>query len=155
LKSGGPNLYFVYRINAAVTLYESGKITNIIISGDNSRKEYNEPQNMKDELIKRAVPADKIYLDYAGFRTYDSVYRMKEIFGQSSFTIISQEFHNQRALYIANALQIEAVGFNAKDVDSYNGFKTKVREKLARVKLMLDLIFGKKPKFLGEKITIE
>jgi SanA protein len=155
LKSGKPNLFFQYRILATESLYKSGKIENIVISGDNSRQEYNEPQDMKEELIKRGIPENRIYLDYAGFRTFDSVYRMKEIFGQTSFTIISQEFHNQRAIYIANHLQLNTVGFNAKDVDAYNGFKTKVREKFARVKVLLDLFFGKNPKFLGEKIIIK
>lgn len=155
LKSGRLNQYFEYRILAIETLYKSGKIKNIVISGDNSRKDYNEPQDMKDELIKRGIPENKIYLDYAGFRTYDSVYRMKEIFGQNRFTIISQRFHNQRAVYIANALHLDAVGFNAKDVNVYNGFKTKVREKLARVKVIIDFILKTKPKFLGEKIIIE
>lgn len=155
LRSGNPNQYFEYRILAAETLFKSGKIKNIVISGDNSRKDYNEPQDMKDELIKRGIPETSIYLDYAGFRTYDSVIRMKEIFGQNSFTIISQEFHNQRAVYIANALHLNAVGFNAKDVDVYNGFKTKVREKLARVKVIIDFLLKTKPKFLGEKIIIE
>lgn len=155
LKSGNSNLYFEYRITATESLFKSGKIENVVISGDNSRKDYNEPQDMKNELIKRGIPENKIYLDYAGFRTFDSVYRMKEIFGQTSFTIISQEFHNQRAIYIANQLQLNTVGFNSKDVDAYYGIKTKLREKLARTKVMLDLLFGKKPKFLGEKIMIE
>jgi SanA protein len=155
LKSGKLNLYFEYRILATVLLYKSGKIEYVIISGDNSRKNYNEPQDMKDELIKRGIPEHKIFLDYAGFRTFDSVYRMKEIFGQKSFTIISQEFHNQRAIFIAHSLHLDAIGFNAKDVDVYNGFKTKLREKFARVKTILDLLFENKPKFLGEKIIIE
>lgn len=155
LKSGKLNLYFEYRILATVLLYKSGKIEYVIISGDNSRKNYNEPQDMKDELIKRGIPEHKIFLDYAGFRTFDSVYRMKEIFGQKSFTIISQEFHNQRAIFIAHSLHLDAIGFNAKDVDVYNGFKTKLREKFARVKTILDLLFENKPKFLGEKIMIE
>lgn len=155
LKSGKSNLYFEYRIQATEALFKSGKIDNIVISGDNSRKDYNEPQDMKDELLKRGIPENRIYLDYAGFRTFDSVYRMKEIFGQTNFTIISQEFHNQRAIYIANHLQLNTVGFNSKDVDVYNGFKTQLREKLARVKVMLDLLIGKKPKFLGEAIRIQ
>jgi len=155
LKSGKSNLYFEYRIKAAESLYKAGKIENVVISGDNSKKEYNEPQDMKDELIKRGIHESKIYLDYAGFRTFDSVYRMKEIFGQTSFTVISQKFHNQRAIYIAENLHLKAVGFNAKDVEAYNGLKTKIREKFARVKAMIDLIFGEKPKFLGEKILIE
>lgn len=155
LKSGNPNQYFYNRITAAVELFESGKIKIIVISGDNSRKHYNEPQDMKEELVKRNIPENKIYLDYAGFRTYDSIYRLKEIFGQESFTIISQEFHNQRAIYIASSLDLNGIGYNAEDVDIYNGFKTKLREKFARAKVFIDLTFNKKPKFLGEKILIE
>ena len=154
LKNGNPNQYFENRILATVQLYKAGKIKNIVISGDNSRKDYNEPEDMKNELIKRGIPEMNIYLDFAGFRTYDSVYRMKEIFGQNRFTIISQEFHNQRAVYIANALKINAIGFNAKDVNAYNGFKTKIREKFARLKVFVDLALNIKPKFLGERIII-
>jgi SanA protein len=155
LKSGTPNQYFLNRINATVELFEAGKIKIIVISGDNSKKHYNEPQDMKEELVKRGVPENKIYLDYAGFRTYDSMYRISEIFGQTKCTVISQKFHNQRAIYIANSLKINAIGYNAKDVDAYNGFKTNLREKFARVKLLIDLTFNKKPKFLGEKIIID
>lgn len=155
LANGKSNQYFENRISATVQLYKAGKIKNIVISGDNSKKDYNEPEDMKNELIKRGIPEKRIYLDFAGFRTYDSVYRMKEVFGQNRFTIISQEFHNQRAVYIANSLNLTAIGFNAKDVNAYNGFKTKIREKFARVKVFIDLIFDKKPKFLGEKIEIK
>jgi len=155
LRNGNSNQYFENRISATIQLYKAGKIKNVVISGDNSKKDYNEPEDMKNELIKRGIPEDRIYLDFAGFRTYDSVFRMKEIFGQDRFTIISQEFHNQRAVYIASALKLNAIGFNAKDVNAYNGFKTKIREKFARVKMFIDLIFDKKPKFLGDKIEIK
>jgi SanA protein len=155
LKSGSPNQYFFNRITAAVRLFEAGKIEFIVVSGDNSRKCYNEPRDMKDELVKRGIPENKIYLDYAGFRTFDSMYRMKEIFGQTRFTVISQKFHNQRAIYIANSLGLNTIGYNAKDVDAYNGFKTKLRERFARVKVLIDLMTNKKPKFLGERIIIE
>lgn len=155
LRNGKSNQYFVNRISATVQLFKAGKIKNIVISGDNSKKDYNEPEDMKNELIKHGIPENQIYLDFAGFRTYDSVYRMNKIFGQDRFTIISQEFHNQRAVYIANALKINAIGFNAKDVNAYNGFKTKTREKFARVKVFIDLIFDKKPKFMGDKIEIK
>lgn len=154
LPSGGINLYYKYRIDAAVKLFKAGKVDVILVSGDNSTKDYDEPSTMKEDLIKKGIPADKIYLDYAGFRTLDSVVRCKDIFGQSSITIISQQFHNERAVYIAKHNAIKAIGFNAKDVNLHYGFKTKLREKLARVKMVLDLIFGKKPKFLGEKIEI-
>jgi SanA protein len=155
LRSGRLNQYFENRITATETLFKAGKIRNVVVSGDNSHKDYNEPLEMKNELILRGVPENRIYLDYAGFRTFDSVYRMKEIFGQTSFTIISQEFHNQRAIYIANCLQMNVIGYNAKDVDAYNGFKTQLREKFARVKVFIDFMFNKKPKFLGEKIAID
>jgi SanA protein len=154
LRSGRPNQYFTHRIEAAVELYKAGKIKAIVISGDNGRQEYNEPEDMKQELVKRGIPETQIYLDYAGFRTLDSVIRMDKIFGQQEFTVISQEFHNRRAIYIASAYGLHAIGYNAEDVSAYNGLKTQLREKLARVKLFLDLWSGKTPKFLGEKIDI-
>ena len=155
LRSGKPNQYFANRIAATLELYHAGKIQNIVISGDNSQKDYNEPQDMMDALVAAGIPANRIYLDFAGFRTFDSVFRMNAIFGQSSFTIISQEFHNLRAIYIARTLGLNASGYNAKDVDVYNGFKTQVREKFARVKVLLDIWVGKQPKFLGQKIVIK
>lgn len=154
LSNGRINLYYKYRIDAAVKLFKAGKIDFILVSGDNSTKDYDEPSTIKEDLIKKGIPSSKIYLDYAGFRTLDSVVRCKEIFGQNSITIISQQFHNERAIYIAKRKDIEAVGFNAKDVNVHYGFKTRLRERFARVKMVLDLIFGKKPKFLGEKIEI-
>lgn len=155
LPSGYKNYYFYYRIDAAEKLYKSGKIEYIIVSGDNSRKDYNEPEDMKNELINRGIPADKIYEDFAGFRTLDSVVRAKEIFGQNSYIIISQKFHNERAVYLAQKNGIEAFGFNAKDVNKYAGIKTKIREYLARTKVFVDFFIGKEPKFGGEKIEIK
>jgi len=108
---------------------------------------------MKNELINRGVPVDKIYEDFAGFRTLDSVVRAKEIFGQNSYIIISQKFHNERAVYLAQKNGIEAFGFNAKDVNKYAGIKTKIREYLARTKVFVDFVIGKEPKFGGEKIN--
>lgn len=101
LNNGEINLYFKYRINATVELYKKGKIDFVLVSGDNGNKNYNEPTDFKNELIKKGIPANKIFLDYAGFRTLDSVVRAKEIFGQVSITIISQKFHNERAIYLA------------------------------------------------------
>lgn len=155
LRSGQPNEYFHYRIQAAADLYKAGKIEVIVISGDNSRNDYNEPEDMKNELMRHGVPENKIYLDYAGFRTLDSIVRMEKIFGQKSFTVISQKFHNERAIYIAHAKGLHAIGYNAEDVNIYRGFKTQVREKFARVKLFLDLWTGKEPKFLGEPVIID
>ncbi|GIV34544.1 MAG: hypothetical protein KatS3mg031_2079 [Chitinophagales bacterium] len=155
LHDGKPNPYFRYRIQAAATLYHSGKISHIIVSGDNSQVSYNEPREMRRELIKLGVPAEVIHLDYAGFRTLDSVVRCREVFGQNQFTVISQKFHNERAIIIARKFNIDAVGFNAQDVDWRKGLKTRAREVLARVKVLLDLyVTQTQPKFLGEKEVI-
>lgn len=154
LKNGNNNLYFDYRILAAVELYKAGKIKYILISGDNRREEYNEPEEMKKALMQKGVPEKFIYLDYAGFRTLDSVVRAKEVFGQNQLTIISQRFHNERAIYLAEKNGINAIGYNAKDVNAYAGLKTNIRELLARVKMFIDLAIDKQPHFLGEKIII-
>ncbi len=155
LKNGRINLYYKYRVDATLKLYQSKKIEYVLISGDNSKKDYNEPADFKADLIKLSIPEQKIVLDYAGFRTFDSVIRSKEIFGQNSITIISQKFHNERAVFIAHKKNIQAIAFNAKDVGKRYGFKTLVREKFARVKTILDIYFlNSKPHFLGEKIEI-
>ncbi|MGO3184094.1 MAG: SanA/YdcF family protein [Aequorivita sp.] len=154
-KDGGINLYFKYRIDAAVELYNNDKIDFILVSGDNSSQYYNEPKTFKKELIKRGIPEEVIFLDYAGFRTLDSVVRANEIFGQETFTVISQQFHNERAIYLAEKNGINAIGYNAKDVDGKNGFKVKFREYFARTKAFFDVIFKVEPKFYGEKIEIK
>ena len=154
LKNGNENDFFFNRIDATVQLFKSGKIKNIIISGDNSHTNYNEPLDMKVELVRNGIPDSVIYLDYAGFRTLDAVVRAKEIFGQSSYIVISQKFHNERAVYLARNYGIDAYGYNAKEVTAYKGFKTKLRELFARDKMFLDLMFGVKPKFLGERIIL-
>ena len=94
-RNGGLNRFFQSRIKACAELYHAGKIDRIIVSGDNRHKSYNEPAAMKSALILKGVPADVIFLDYAGFRTFDSVIRAKEVFGQSSFVVVSQRFHNE------------------------------------------------------------
>lgn len=154
VKGGKKNYYFYNRIDATETLYKSGKIKYIIVSGDNSKKDYNEPEDMKIELISRGIPEQHIFEDFAGFRTLDSVIRAKEIFGQNSYIIISQQFHNERAIYLARKNGIKAYAYNAKDVNKYAGLKTNIREYFARVKVFLDFISYKKPKFGGEKIEI-
>ena len=155
LSNGQQNLYFEYRIKAATELFKVKKISKLIVSGDNSRKDYNEPEDMKAELVKRGIPDSVIFLDCAGFSTYESLYRLKAVFLQDSCTIISQKFHNERAIYIAQHLGIKAIGYNANDVVVWNGLKTKVREKLARVKCVIDLITKSKPTYLGTPIKID
>lgn len=148
------NPYFSYRINAAEELYKSGKIKYFILSGDNSVSHYNETEDMQNELIKRGIPEERIFLDHAGFRTLDSVIRAKEIFDQKKLIIISQKFHNQRAVFLARQKGIEAYGYNAEDVNSTAGFKTNFREKFARAKVFIDLLIGVEPKFYGKPILI-
>lgn len=155
VRSGRPNLFFEHRMKAAVELYRSGKVDRLLVSGDNRTIHYNEPWAMRKALMAAGVDSTHITLDYAGFRTLDSVVRAREVFGQQSFTVISQRFHNERAVYIARRKGIDAIGYNARDVDAYRGFRTRLREKLARVKVFLDLIFGVEPRFLGESVTIE
>lgn len=154
LKGGGKNDFFYFRIQAAVELYKQGKIKYLLVSGDNSTKGYNEPLDMKEELIKSGVPDSVIFLDYAGFRTFDSVIRARDIFGQTEYIVISQQFHNERAVYLARRNNILAFGYNAAEVQAYKGFKTKMREYLARDKVFIDLLFGVEPKFSGEPVAI-
>lgn len=149
------NLYFKYRIEAAAALYQSGKVKHLIVSGDNHTQNYDEATAMKKALVQAGVPDTCITLDYAGFRTLDSIVRCKEVFGQDEFIVISQEFHNERALFIASAYGINAIGFNARSVDASYGLKTQAREYLARVKCILDIyLLHTKPHFLGDKIQL-
>ncbi|OEJ98998.1 protein SanA [Flavivirga aquatica] len=153
--SGNINLYYKYRLEAAISLYKAGKIELILISGDNGRKGYDEPTDFKNDLIKNGIPENKIFLDYAGFRTLDSIVRAKEVFGLTEYTIISQKFHNERAIYLARHFNINAIAFNAKDTPTRYIFKTKLREYLARTKASIDMLFNVSPKFLGDKIEIK
>jgi SanA protein len=155
LGNGTNNLYFTYRIDAAVKLYEAQKIKKFILSGDNRVNDYNEPRDMKKALVERGVPDTCIVLDYAGLRTFDSMVRCKEVFGQDSIIVVSQQFHNVRALFIAKKIGLTAFGFNAKKVTTQKTVKMKFREFFSRIKCVLDLyIFKTKPKHLGEKIPV-
>ncbi len=124
---GQLNLFYKYRIEAAHTLFNSKKIDYILVSGDNSTHSYNEPKKFKEDLISIGIPEDRIILDYAGFRTLDSVVRAKEVFGENNITIISQRFHNERAVYLAMKKNINAVAFNARGVSNKYGLKTHLR----------------------------
>jgi SanA protein len=154
LWNGKRNLYYTNRIKAAVELYNHDKIDFIIVSGDNRNRNYNEPITMYNDLIQAGIPNRKIILDYAGFRTLDSVVRGKEVFGQDKFTIVSQSFHNQRAIYIARKKGIEAIAFNTEDATGRITFKVQMREVAARMLVFFDLLTSKQPHFLGEKVVI-
>ena len=101
ISNGSSNPYYTYRIDATVALFKAGKIKFILVSGDNGSIYYNEPNTIKKDLIKAGIPEEVIFLDYAGFRTLDSMVRAKFIFGLDNVTVISQKFHNERAIYIA------------------------------------------------------
>jgi SanA protein len=146
------NPWYQNRIDATVALYMAGKIDFIIVSGD-SINYYNEPAVMKEDLIARGIPTDKIYTDNAGYRTLDSILRCRDIFGEDNITIISQEFHNQRALFIANHKHVTAIAYDAADGGGFAGVF--VREKLARVKMVFDLILNTQARYYGEHVTIK
>ena len=154
--NGSPNLYFRNRIAAAVELFNAGKVDYLLVSGDNHSSHYDEPTAMRDALVAGGVPAGRIVLDYAGFRTLDSVVRAKKVFGLSEFCVITQRDHAMRALYIARKNGIDAVGFAAVDVQTMRGgLRTKARESLARIVTLLDVhVLGRKPRFLGPAIEI-
>ncbi len=155
LADGRDNLYFRYRIEAAASLYHAGKVKYLLLSGDNGRSTYDEPTAMKQALAAKGVLENRIYLDYAGFRTLDSVVRAKKVFGQKRLTIVSQRFHNHRAIYIARQYDMDAVGFNAPDVHGAGGLKTTLREFIARAVTVLDVhVLRRGPKFLGDPIHI-
>lgn len=138
------NYFFIYRIDAAEQLYRAGKIEKILISGDeNSMDGVNEPECMRDSLVARGVPASAIILDGKGYRTICSVVNANKVFGLKSFTIISQEFHNERAIYQAEhlGLDIENIqAYNAQMPKSRRAYLTSIREYFARVKMFIDLL---------------
>lgn len=154
-RGGWSNPHFVNRVHAAAELYHAGKIKNVLVSGDNHVKGYDEPTDMKAALMAAGVPEQAIALDYAGFRTLDSIVRAKKVFGLSQFTVISGRFHNYRALFIAQRYGIDAVAYCAEDVPLRFSLKTKLRECGARLKAVVDLyVLQTKPRFLGEPVQI-
>lgn len=153
--NGRENLYFRYRIDAAAELWHAGKVTSLIVSGDNRTKYYNEPERMRRALVAEGVPGDRIVGDFAGLRTLDSVVRAREIFGVEKVTFVSQRFQNERAAYLAKANGLDFVGYNARDVSGQGGLKTKLREIGARVKMWLDVrVLRTRPRHLGERETL-
>jgi SanA protein len=149
------NAYYQYRIDAAIELFDTEKVSDFLLSGDNAHRSYNEPWTMKRDLLKAGVPEERITLDYAGFRTLDSIVRAKEVFELTSMVIVSQRFHCERALFIANHYNMNAVCLAVQSPQGYASLKLRVREMFARSKAILDLfIIGAQPKFLGPKEPI-
>jgi len=150
---GSPNLHFNQRIQAAAELFKSGKVRHLIVSGDNHIQGYDEPTDMLEALAAAGVPTNAITCDYAGFRTLDSVVRANSVFGLTNFTIVTEEFHCPRALWIARARGLNAVAYAASDLTSKRWtVRVKVREAFARVLCGLDLyVLGTQPKFSGPR----
>lgn len=156
LTSGLPNPYFDNRIKLAAELYKQGKVTHFLLSGDNRSKYYNEPIEMKRALVAEGVPDSVITLDYAGLRTLDSIVRSKEIFGQDRLTIITQPFHCNRALFISQFYNIDAVAIEAIEPSPEAMVNVYLREYLARTKAIIDLyILRTSPHHLGEKEPLD
>ncbi len=150
------NIYYTHRIDTAIELYNKGKVKQFLLSGDNAHRSYNEPWTMKRDLLRAGIPDEYIHLDYAGFRTLDSIVRAKMIFASERFLIVTQRFHCERALFIANAYDIDAQCIAvAEPVTNKQKASMRMRELLARVKAFLDLyIFNTQPKFLGPQEPI-
>ena len=152
---GFPNLHFRQRIAAAAALYQAGKVRHLLVSGDNHIKSYDEPTDMRDALVAAGVPTNAITCDYAGFRTLDSVLRAKSVFGLTNFTIVTEEFHCPRALWIARQHGLDAVAFAAPDLSPRWSARVKAREVLARAWCALDLyVLARQPKFPGPREPI-
>lgn len=155
-RRGYRNPYFFNRIKAAAELYHTGCVKKLLVSGDNGSRQYNEPLAMKQALIAEGVPASAIHCDYAGFRTFDSMIRAWKVFGLKEFIVVSQDFHLQRALFIADAKGLNVRGYPAATPSWYGSdFITRIRERLARVKCILDLyVLNTHPKFLGKPVAL-
>ncbi len=152
---GTPSDMLADRISVGVSLYQNGTSPKLLMSGDHGQKEYDEVNTMKSCAISAGVPSEDIFMDHAGFSTYESIYRAKEIFGADKIVIVTQQYHLHRALYVAEALGIEAYGVSA-DLRSYAGqTKRDLREVLARIKDMAYALFKPLPTYLGDPISLD
>ena len=151
---GNPSDMLHDRLRRGVELYDMGAAPKLLMSGDHGRTNYDEVAAMKQFAINAGIPSENIFMDHAGFSTYESIYRAKEIFQAKKIIIVTQEYHLYRALYIADQLGVEAWGVSA-DYRSYTGQTSRdIREFLARVKDFATGIFKPEPTYLGEAIPI-
>ena len=154
--TGKPSWMLEDRIIVGEQLYNVNAAPKLLMSGDHGRENYDEVNTMKDYAINDGIPSDDIFMDHAGFSTYDSMYRAKEIFGVKKIVIVSQKYHLTRALYIAKKLGIEAYGVSADKRDYLAKQKYRVfREWIARAKDFFKLIYKPEPTYLGDKISLE
>jgi SanA protein len=155
LGGGMPNGFFENRMDAAARLFRAGKADYLLLSGDNHSVDYDEPTAMKQALIDRGVPEERLVLDYAGFSTSDSIIRAKKVFGVDDLCVVSQPDHIMRAIYIADHHGVDAIGFAAGEIAVRYSWRTRVRESLARVRTLFDVhVWDRQPHFLGPRIPI-
>ncbi|WP_425292555.1 SanA/YdcF family protein [Actinobacillus vicugnae] len=148
--TGTPNLYYKYRLEAAISLLKSGKVNHLLVSGDNKTPYYNEPKVMRNDLRQMGVKKEKIMQDFAGYRTLDSIVRARDVYKLEPFVIVTQQFHCERALFIAKYHNIDAVCFAAKYPEGH--IKVRIREFFARLGMLWDFIMNTQPETL-EKVA--
>lgn len=152
---GHPNLHFTVRVNAAAKLYKSGKTKHLLLSGDNHIRGYDEPTEMKNALLKLGVPDAAMTLDYAGLRTLDSMERARKIFGQTNLTLITEEFHAARSIFLARHFGIHAVVCCAEQLPPEWNYTVDIRETIARVLAVFDVyVWHRGARHLGDPIAI-
>lgn len=154
MEDGSLSLMLKDRLDKAVELYKQGIAEKIIVSGDHGREEYDEVNAMKSYLIENEIPSENIFMDHAGFSTYESLYRAGYIFKVEKLTVVTQEYHLYRAVYIGNKLGIETYGVPAAKTAYYGQTSREIREILARDKDFVKCIFKSKPTYLGESIPV-
>lgn len=154
VRNNEPSPMLKDRLDEGIALYKEGKTPKIIMSGDHGQEDYDEVNLMKKYAIDKGVPSSDIFMDHAGFSTYESIYRAKEIFQAKKVIIVTQDYHLYRALYIANELGLKAVGFPSNP-RSYPGQTMRdIREIAARVKDVFTCMIQPKPTYLGESIPV-
>jgi vancomycin permeability regulator SanA len=151
LDDGRPSRYLAHRLDAAVRLYRAGRIRAVLVTGDNSRKDYDEPDAMRAYLTRHGVPGDRVVRDYAGFDTWDSCVRAKKIFGVDRAVLVSQGFHIRRAVALCEAAGVDAYGVGVDDRHDVTWYYGGTREVFAAGKAVLDAVFRPAPQFLGPK----
>jgi SanA protein len=149
-----PGKYLKDRLDAGIRLYKANRINKILLSGDNGREEYDELTVMKNYCFRHGVDTTKIFIDYAGFDTYSTMYRAKHIFKIKKATLISQQYHLNRAIYIGKSLGIKSAGYSANKGE-YQGYQyVKFREYISTFKSFFDVLRNREPHFLGNPIDI-
>jgi SanA protein len=153
--TGRPNLYFNRRMQAAADLFHAGKINTILVSGSNPSKHYNEPRDMYQALHELGVPKNHIEMDFAGFRTLDSVVRARKVFGLEEYTLITDRFHVKRSVFLGRSHGADVIAYPAQDVPLRLSLRTRLRERVANIKALLDVyLFNTQPKYLGDPVDV-